>query len=146
VKDQTGLTVEAHRAVRHAVEIRHESFRDPAFVDLLRQHRVALVCADTVKWPRLIDVTSDFIYCRLHGSRELYRSGYNAADLDCWAGRVRGWAAGKRVDGDYVGPVRASGKPHDVFLFFDNTDKPRAPDNARSLMRLLGQVAPAVAT
>jgi len=138
IKDQSGLVVETHRAVRHAIEIRHESFRDPAFVDLLREHRVALVCADTVKWPRLMDVTSDFVYCRLHGSRELYRSGYNAADLDIWAGRVRGWAAGKRVDGDYAGRAKAGRGSHDVFVFFDNTDKLHAPDNARSLMRLLG--------
>jgi uncharacterized protein YecE (DUF72 family) len=139
VKDHVWLTADAHRPIRHAVEIRHESFRDPAFIGLLREHRVALVCADTVKWPRLMDVTSDFVYCRLHGSRELYRSGYNAADLDCWATRVRGWVAGKRVRGDYAGSAKASGSRPDVFVFFDNTDKLHAPDNARSLMRILGQ-------
>src|SRR3546814_17219322 len=66
----------------HAVEIRHESFRDPAFIDQLRNHDVALVCADTVAWPRLMDLTSDFVYCRLHGSEELYLSGYDDAALD----------------------------------------------------------------
>ena len=66
-----------HHGLRHAVEIRHESFRVAAFIELLRQTNVALVCADTVKWPRMMDVTSDFIYCRLHGSKQLYASGYD---------------------------------------------------------------------
>src|SRR3546814_7095641 len=79
----------------HAVEIRHESFRDPAFIDQLRNHDVALVCADTVAWPRLMDLTSDFVYCRLHGSEELYLSGYDDAALDRWASRVRAWSCGK---------------------------------------------------
>ena len=61
-----------------AIEIRHESFRGPAFVDLLRDHGIALVCADTVNWPRLMDLTSDFVYCRLHGSALARRTG-NAA-------------------------------------------------------------------
>jgi uncharacterized protein YecE (DUF72 family) len=75
LKDNVWLAVDSPRAVRHAIEIRHESFRDPAFIDILREYRIALVCADTVNWPRLMDVTADFVYCRLHGSRELYRSG-----------------------------------------------------------------------
>jgi uncharacterized protein YecE (DUF72 family) len=139
------LAAPAPRAIRHAIEIRHESFRTPEFVDLLRAQDVALVCADTVKWPRLMDVTTDFVYCRLHGSRELYRSGYTAADLDCWTARVRAWAAGKRPDGEFAGQVSDSenGKSHDVFVFFDNTDKRHAPKNAASLMRRLGQKAPA---
>ena len=68
--------------VRHAMEIRHATFATPEFVDLLRRHDVALVCADSVEWPRLMDVTSDFVYCRLHGSEELYASGYDEASLE----------------------------------------------------------------
>jgi uncharacterized protein YecE (DUF72 family) len=143
VGDNVWLEIDAARQLRHAMEVRHESFRDPAFVDLLREHEIALVCADTVKWPRLMDVTADFVYCRLHGSRELYRSGYNDADLDEWAARVRAWTSGKHADGDYAGSIRPPIKPRDVFLFFDNTDKLHAPENARQLMRRLGQDAPA---
>ncbi|HFL6990326.1 TPA: DUF72 domain-containing protein, partial [Pseudomonas aeruginosa] len=63
--------------LRHAVEIRHESFVDPTFIELLREYRVALVVADTAgKWPLLGDVCADFLYLRLHGDKELYRSGY----------------------------------------------------------------------
>lgn len=83
------LRTEADRPLRHAMEIRHDSFRDPAFIELLRKCRVALVCADTVDWPRLMDLTADFVYCRLHGSVELYNSGYTDKELDRWARRIR---------------------------------------------------------
>jgi uncharacterized protein YecE (DUF72 family) len=123
--------------LRHAVEIRHDSFRDPTFIALLRTHNVALVCADTVEWPRLMDLTADFVYCRLHGSEELYRSRYKPAARKRWAARVAAWAAGETVtDGDFVAPGDpAPPAKRDVFLFFDNTDKLHAPDDARALMR-----------
>ncbi len=70
------------RPLRHALEVRHESFLTADFIALLRTHRVALVCSDAPAWPRLMDVTADFIYCRLHGSKELYASGYDDATLD----------------------------------------------------------------
>ena len=88
--------------LRHALEVRHESFRDPAFIELLRKHDIALVCADTVEWPLLMDLTSDFVYCRLHGSRELYRSGYSAAEIERWADRIRAWRDGKPMQRRYV--------------------------------------------
>lgn len=128
---------DAQRPMRHAIEIRHESFRTPAFVDMLREHDVALVCADTVEWPRLMDLTSDFVYCRLHGATELYRSRYGDDELARWAGRVTAWREGKAMhDGDFAGD---SGRdaPRDVFVFFDNTDKLHAPDDARRLMDML---------
>lgn len=64
------------QGLRHALEIRHESFLVKEFVDLLRAYDVALLCADTVEWPRRMDLTSDFIYCRLQGSEVLYNTGY----------------------------------------------------------------------
>lgn len=122
--------------LRHAVEIRHDSFIDPAFVRLLRKHRIGLVCADTVDWPRLMDVTSDFVYCRLHGSEELYASGYGDAELDIWADRIKAWACGSEPKDaerviDEAGPRRAK---RDVFLFFDNDRKVRAPYDAKTLI------------
>jgi uncharacterized protein YecE (DUF72 family) len=135
------LKVDAQRPVRHAVEIRHESFRDPAFVALLRRHGVALVCADTVGWPRLMDLTADFVYCRLHGSAELYRSRYEKAALRRWAARIEAWAHGQPMhDGEFAGDPDAAVQPREVFLFFDNTDKRHAPDDAASLMRMLDLV------
>jgi uncharacterized protein YecE (DUF72 family) len=128
------------RPLRHAVEIRHDSFRDTRFIDLLRRHNVALVTADTVEWPLLMDVTANFVYCRLHGSRELYRSGYDDAELRRWADRVAAWAHGEPMrDGAFAAPDHpAPDQPRDVFVFFDNTDKRRAPDDALALMRRLG--------
>lgn len=133
------LQADAKRPVRHAIEIRHESFRDPAFIDLLRRYGVALVCADTVDWPRLMDLTADFVYCRLHGSAELYRSRYGKADLKSWAARIETWALGEPMrDGEFAGdPNAASLQPREVFLFFDNTDKRHAPGDAAALMRML---------
>lgn len=130
--------------VRHAIEIRHESFRTPAFIDMLRRHDVALVCADTVAWPLLMDLTSDFVYCRLHGSEELYVSGYDDEALAVWAGRVRAWAAGREpadaVRVTQATPSRAGGR--DVFVFFDNDVKVRAPVDAGALIRKVSSRAP----
>jgi len=124
--------------IRHAVEIRHESFRDPAFIDQLRRHDVALVTADTVEWPLLMDLTADFVYCRLHGSIELYNSGYSPAELDRWAARMDAWANGRPMrDGNFVTAPLDDGRRRDVFLFFDNTDKLKAPGDAEGLMRRL---------
>src|SRR5690606_35456236 len=129
------LESDADRPLRHAIEIRHDSFRDERFIALLRRHGVALVCADTVDWPLLMDLTADFVYCRLHGSVELYNSGYSPAELDRWAGRVDAWAAGRPMtDGNFVTPPVTDGRPRDVFLFFDNTDKLKAPGDAAGLM------------
>lgn len=132
------------KRLRHAVEIRHDSFRDQRFVDMLKRHKAALVCADTVEWPRLMDLTADFVYCRLHGSEVLYASGYDDAALDAWARRVAAWAeGGEPADAERVGkvgPKRKSGR--DVFLYFDNDVKVRAPADARSLAERLGVAVP----
>ena len=80
------------------MEVRHPSFEDPAFIELLRRHNVALVVADTAgKWPFMEDVTADFVYARLHGDEELYVSGYTDAALDQWAARVRAVAGRRRT-------------------------------------------------
>jgi uncharacterized protein YecE (DUF72 family) len=133
------------RPVRHAMEIRHNSFVVPEFITLLRRYNVALVCADTVEWPLLMDVTSDFVYCRLHGSEVLYTSGYSDQALDQWAARVVAWAGGNEVnDGDHASlkPARQR-SARDVFVYFDNDAKVFAPKDAQSLAqrvdKLLGR-------
>ncbi len=136
IKGRAWTRTDAERPVRHALEIRNESFRDPAFIKLLRKHKVALVVADTVEWPCLMDETSDFVYCRLHGSEQLYVSGYTPKALDIWAKRVRAWTAGKKASGTRVG---APGKAirRDAYVYFDNDAKVRAPVDAQSLMARL---------
>ena len=141
------LSVETDRPLRHAIEIRHESFRDDAFIALLRRHNVALVCADTVEWPLLMDLTADFTYCRLHGNTELYNSRYSDAEVDQWADRIRKWSSGKTMrDGTFVAPPVKDAARRDCFIFFDNTDKLQAPDNARGLMRRLAIAPPAASS
>ncbi len=108
--------------LRHAVEIRHESFRRPDFIKLLQRANVALVCADTVEWPRLMDVTSDFVYCRLHGSEQLYANGYDDEALGAWRARVLAWARGHVPEDATLVPdaPRGRAKKRDVFMYFDN--------------------------
>ncbi|HLT26819.1 MAG TPA: DUF72 domain-containing protein [Zeimonas sp.] len=137
IRGDEGIAKGPARPLRHAIEVRHESFRDPAFIESLRRHRVALVCADTVSWPRLMDLTADFVYCRLHGSEELYVSGYDDASLDAWAMRVIAWAEGREPeDAERVLPALETPPPpegRDVFVYFDNDAKVRAPADAASL-------------
>lgn len=135
------LKIDAVRPLRHAVEVRHESFRDPAFIALLRKYGVALVVADTAgKWPDVEDVTADFVYIRLHGEHELYASGYEDDSLARWAARIRTWAAGGQPDdarlASSVRPARR--KSRDVYCYFDNDIKVRAPFDAQRLMELVG--------
>ena len=138
LKARAWLRIESPEPIRHAVEIRHESFRDPAFIALLRKHAIALVCADTVEWPLLMDLTADFVYCRLHGSGELYRSAYSKPELSRWAKRGRAWRDGEpMIDGTFVGPPLKRRQRRDVYVYFDNTDKLHAPEDARALMRKL---------
>lgn len=105
--------------LRHAFEVRHESFRDPAFIALLRQYGVALVLSDNPgTWPVFDEVTAPFAYVRLHGHEELYASGYDDTSLDAWAAKVRGWAdAGL-----------------DVYVYCDNDALVRAPYDAMGLL------------
>lgn len=127
--------IERDAPLRYAIEIRHQSFIVPEFIQLLRKHKIALVCADTVEWPRLMDLTSDFIYCRLHGSQELYVSGYDDHSLDDWALRVAAWAHGREpADAERVIPADAPPRrKRDVFVYFDNDAKVRAPFDAQGL-------------
>lgn len=143
VKGRTALEIDRKRPLRHAIEIRHGSFRTPAFIALLRKHRIALVCADTVDWPLLMDLTADFVYCRLHGSEELYASGYDDPALTRWAARVAAWANGRepadalRVTAKPAPRPAGASKGRDVYVYFDNDAKVRAPVDAERLAQLV---------
>lgn len=142
MKGRTRLSIDVKRPLRHAIEIRHESFLEGSFIELLRDHGVALVIAETARrWPMTHDITADFVYMRLHGDKELYRSGYSDKALDRWAKRIRAWHEGREpTDARKVLPVKPpTRKPRDIYCFFDNTDvKLRAPVDAQTLMRKLG--------
>ena len=137
--DGRALTeADAERPLRHAIEVRHESFRNPAFARLLREHGVALVLADSAgTWPVFDEVTegplagpsigtAGFAYVRLHGQDELYAGGYTPDALDAWALRARAW--------------RETGL--DVWVYFDNDAKVHAPFDAIALAERVGQASP----
>jgi len=129
--------VRQDRPLRHAIEIRNESFVTEEFTALLREHDIGLVVADTVEWPLLMDLTSDFVYCRLHGSEQLYASGYDSGAINAWARRVVHWSRGGEAD-DGRKASSSNGSPvkaRDVYVYFDNDAKVRAPFDAQELQR-----------
>lgn len=135
VRAPAWTSIDHHRKLRHAFEVRHDSFLTPVFLDMLRAHNAALVCADSAEWPRVMDVTADFVYCRLHGATETYSSGYDDEALQQWAARAKAWACGDEPpDAERIGP-KARHQRRDVFIFFDNDRKVRAPANAQELIR-----------
>ena len=125
--------------LRHAVEVRHDSFCDPVFVELARAHGVAIVYAHSEKFPAIADTTGDFVYARLQGTREEIDTGYSAKELDRWASITRDWATGKTTELPQSGPAPAKAKARDVFVFMISGAKVRAPAAATALMdRLKG--------
>lgn len=135
--ERSWFEVEEDLPVRYAMEARHKSFADPEYISLLRRNDIALVVADTDKWPRVMDVTADFVYCRLHGNEDLYPNGYDAQGIDSWARRVLAWSRGEEVtDGMRVHPDAAPQlSSRDVFVYFDDDVKVRAPHDAVSLAK-----------
>ncbi|WP_431277502.1 DUF72 domain-containing protein [Leifsonia poae] len=120
--DRTFLDPGPDRPLRHAMEVRNPTFDDPAFVKIARDQNIAIVVADTAgRYPVLREVTTDFMYARLHGDVELYTSGYTPEALTRWAQDVRGWLA----------------HDLDVYVYFDNDVKVRSPYDAMALRELL---------
>jgi uncharacterized protein YecE (DUF72 family) len=114
---------------RHAFEVRHPTYFQPEFYDMLRRHRCAFVVADTAgTFSYAEEITAPFVYVRLHGSRKLYGSAYTAAELEAWAARLRRWA----------GPDRGG---RDVYVYFDNDARAYAPRDALALVERLGTTA-----
>jgi uncharacterized protein YecE (DUF72 family) len=141
MKGRSCLAIDENRKLRHAIEIRNHSFVDESFITLLRKYKVALVVADTAgKWPLQEDITSDFMYLRLHGEEELYASGYTEKALDHWAARIAAWSEGVQVeDAKLISKTSApKRKSRDVYCYFDNDIKVKAPFDARRLMEKLG--------
>src|SRR5690606_22987874 len=130
IKARARIRTDPGARLRYAIEVRHVSFMQAGFIDLLRRHRIALVVADTAgKWPFMEDVTADFVYVRLHGDRKIYESGYSGKVLDVWARKVNAW----RTGGETADVRKVSGrkpprrKTRDVFVYFDNDMKVHAP-------------------
>lgn len=124
--------------LRHAVEVRHESFRDPAFIAMVRAAGVAVVFAHSDIYPMIADQTGDFVYARLQCSREAEPTGYSPAELDRWADVAGQWAAGEQPQGfTYVDAAAGAPAPRDVYLFFISGGKVRNPAAAQALISRL---------
>ncbi len=139
LKSHAYLRAKSSGPLRHAMEVRHASFATEEFVNLLREHDIGLVVAETAgKWPYMEDVTCDFIYIRLHGDEELYASGYGDAALKRWAAKIRSWSQGKTPAHSKLVTKQAPIAPsRDVFVYFDNDIKVHAPYDAMSLAHKL---------
>jgi uncharacterized protein YecE (DUF72 family) len=116
--------------IRHAFEVRHSSFDTPGFTELLHRHDVAAAFTNSPGWPPIREITSDFVYLRLHGSLEHFPNGYDTATLDRWAEKINGWLRGDGCP---------DGRPRDVLAYFDNPDHEgtRSPLDAIALQQRL---------
>jgi uncharacterized protein YecE (DUF72 family) len=126
------------QALRHAIEVRHDSFRCPEFVALARQYEVAIVIAGDSSYPQIADSTAPFVYARIMGTQPKEKLGYSDAALSRWSARVKAWAAGAPAAGlDFVGPLGGERQPRDVYLYVISGAKELNPAAATSLIRRL---------
>ena len=126
------------RRLLHAVEVRHESFRNARFVALAREHGVAIVVSGDSAFPQIADPSAPFVYARIMGTKESEPAGYPARELDRWAARAKAWASGAMPEGlDVVVSADASGEstiPRDVYLYVIAGHKERNPAAAMALI------------
>jgi uncharacterized protein YecE (DUF72 family) len=142
--DQCWIHTDATRPLRYALEPRSRDFVTRECIDLLRRHDIALVAADSGRWPRFEEVTASFVYVRLHGSPFTYASQYSDAALTRWAAAIEAWAAGgEPADAARVTdlPLLAH-RPREVYVYFDNDGWAHAPQDAQRLTALIAGGTP----
>ncbi|HLZ66912.1 MAG TPA: DUF72 domain-containing protein [Aliidongia sp.] len=127
------------RPIRHAVEVRHDSFKTPEFIALARRYQVAIVLAGDSEFPQIADITAPFVYARIMGTTEAEDAGYSAKAIDTWAERARTLAAGKVPEGlETADGASGPAAKRDVFLYVISGFKPRNPAAAMALIGKLG--------
>lgn len=128
------------RKLRHVLDVRVHSVIGPEFVALARRHGMATVFTDSTEHPSFADVTADFVYARLMGTRSSIPTGYPPKDLQAWAKRARAWAGGgEPADLPHVAKPAATAAHRDVFVYFISGAKERNPAAAQALLQLLGK-------
>lgn len=125
------------RAIRHAVEVRHDSFKDKTFIELCRKEDVGIVFGADGEFPLIADVTTDFIYARLMGTSAKEKLGYPAVVLKTWAERARDWEKGQSPKASLLVAPPAPKKRRDVFLFFISGAKEKNPAAAQAVIAAL---------
>ena len=124
--------------LRHVIEVRHDSFKVPAFIDLLRQFEIPVVFAEHDRYPAIADIVGDFVYARLQKGDEKLKAGYPPKALDSWAARAKVWAeGGEPKDLPRVAKASAKKQARDVFVYFIHEAKLRAPAAAMALIERL---------
>ena len=127
------------RALRHAIEVRHDSFRAAEFVDMARHYGVAIVIAGDSEYPQIADVTASFVYARLMGTQAREALGYSPTALDVWAERARIWAKGDTPqDLQTIAPGRGGRLDRDVYLYIISGHKVANPAAAQALIGRMG--------
>jgi uncharacterized protein YecE (DUF72 family) len=129
------------RAIDHAVEVRHASFRDPDFIAMAREHGVAVVIAGDSEYPEIADVTAPFVYARMMGTRETEPLGYSPAELDLWADRARSWSLGAAPEDLPVVAPLADRVGRDVYLYVISGHKTSNPMAAGALIERMSLAA-----
>ena len=125
--------------LRHVMDVRHDSFKSPDYLRLARKYKCATVFTDSPKFPSFADLTGDFVYARLMESQPDVKTGYPPKALDQWAEAAQTWAKGGEPDTlPRVEAKGKAGKPRDVFMYFINGAKERAPAGAQALLQRLG--------
>ena len=127
--------------LRHALEVRHASFVKEEFLEIARRHGIAVVYEDDATHPGFADLTSTFVYARLRRCMSSVATGYSLPALKQWSRRVQSWASGREpTDLPRVAPKpKTTAPPRDVFIYFINGAKERAPAAARKLISLLAK-------
>jgi uncharacterized protein YecE (DUF72 family) len=133
------------RALRHVIEVRHDSFRTAEFIALLRQFKMPVVFTDHAKYPNIADLTGDFVYARLQRGKDTLPTAYPPKDIAAWAGRLQSWAQGAAPDDlPHVEPAknvepakRSQTTPRDVYAYVIHEGKVRAPAAAMALIERL---------
>jgi uncharacterized protein YecE (DUF72 family) len=127
------------RALRHVIEVRHDSFMTPEFIALMRKFEMPIVFTDHAKYPNIADITGDFVYARLQRGKDTIATAYPPADIIAWADRLRTWARG--YEPDDLPRVDAAPKfqaaPREVFAYLIHEGKVRAPAGAIALIERL---------
>jgi len=131
-KEQDGIKL------RHALEVRHESFGCAEFMTLAKKYGAAVVVADSAKYPMFADVTGDFVYARLENAQAKIATGYAPKDIAKWAKHAEEWADGRDAEGLPRHGAAATKKKRDVFVYMINGAKERAPAAAQALLAKLG--------
>jgi uncharacterized protein YecE (DUF72 family) len=125
-------------SLRHAIEVRHPSFVCEHFINLARRHKIAIVYTHSTEYPGISDVTGDFVYARLRQSISAEPTGYPKPELERWKTRALMWATAGQVEGLPKTVTSAtSHEQRDVFIYFINGAKERAPAAAQHLISLL---------